>query len=148
MSEPALLCDTSALLDYLAVGALDHRAFRSAIDGARARFVPGLVLAELDHFLRRHREVMHAFLGELDRRTFILAPLDDDLLRRAGAVDRRYASMGLGLVDASIVALAERLGVTRLATRDVRHFGAVKLHDGRPFDLVVRPGQEAPPRGR
>jgi len=28
--------------------------------------------------------------------------------------------MDLGLVDASVVALAEELGVTRLATRDVR----------------------------
>jgi hypothetical protein len=31
------------------------------------------------------------------------------------------------------------LGIRRLATRDVRHFAAVRLHDGRAFDLVVRP---------
>jgi hypothetical protein len=47
--------------------------------------------------------------------------------------------LGLGLVDGSVFALAEALGIRRLATRDVRHFVAVRLHDGSPFDLVVHP---------
>ena len=45
--------------------------------------------------------------------------------------DRRYADLHLGLVDASVVALAESLGIRRLATPDVRHFAAVRLRDGR-----------------
>jgi hypothetical protein len=61
-------------------------------------------------------------------------------------VDRALADLKLGLVDASIVALAEELGVRRLATRDVRDFGAVRLRDGRPFELVVLPRR--PDRGR
>lgn len=54
-------------------------------------------------------------------------------------VDRSFADLELGLVDCSVVALAETLGVRRLATRDVRHFAAVRLRDGRAFDLVVHP---------
>ena len=49
----------------------------------------------------------------------------------------RFADLGLGLVAGSVVALAESLGVRRLATRDVRHFAAVRLRDGRAFELVV-----------
>jgi len=139
VTVPALICDTSALLEYLWAGAPDHRTYREAIEPACARYVPALVLAELDHFLRRRRDLMAALLADLDLRAFTLAPLDDDLLRRAGAIDRRFAALRLGLVDASIVALAERLGITRIATRDVRHFDAVALRDGRRFDLVVRP---------
>ena len=45
-SNAALICDTGALLDYLVEDAPDHRLFRSAIDRARARYVPALVLAE------------------------------------------------------------------------------------------------------
>ncbi|HYV43656.1 MAG TPA: PIN domain-containing protein [Myxococcaceae bacterium] len=52
MSSAALLCDTSALLDDLVLGAPDHAAFREAIDRARTRYVPGLVLSEVDSFLR------------------------------------------------------------------------------------------------
>jgi hypothetical protein len=50
-----------------------------------------------------------------------------------------YADLDLGLVDASVIALAEEIGVYRLATRDVRHFSAVRLRCGRPFELVVHP---------
>jgi predicted nucleic acid-binding protein len=60
-------------------------------------------------------------------------------LLRAMEVDRRFADLHLGLVDASVVALAESLGIRRLATRDVRHFAAVRLRDGRALDLVVHP---------
>jgi predicted nucleic acid-binding protein len=45
-------------------------------------------------------------------------------------VDRRFADSRLGLVDRSVVALAESLGIRRLATRDVRHFAVVRLRDG------------------
>ena len=45
------------------------------------------------------------------------------------------------LVDASVVALAEELGIRRIVTRDVRHFSAVRLRDGCAFDLVVRPSR-------
>lgn len=137
----ALICDTSALLEYLWAGAPDHPAYREALDAARARFVPALVLAEVDHFLRRRRDLMAALLADLERGAFTLAPIDLDLLRRARAIDGRYATLGLGLVDASIVALAERLGITRIATRDVRHFDAVTLGSGRRFELVVRPSR-------
>jgi hypothetical protein len=139
MTTAALICDTGALLDYLVESAPDHGAFRHEIDRARARYVPGLVLAELDYFLRAHREAMMSLMDDMSRGAFTYVPPTLPLLRRAMEIDRRYASLGLGLVDASVVALAERVGVTRIATRDVRHFSAVRLRDGRPFDLVVHP---------
>lgn len=139
MSTPALICDTGAILDYLAAGAPDHEAFRVAIDSARARFVPGLVLAEVDWFLRRERDAMAAFMRDLARGAFTYAPPSGGTLARAMEIDRHHPRLGLGLVDGSVVALAEETGVTRIATRDVRHFDAVTLRGGRRFDLVVRP---------
>jgi len=58
LTSAAIICDTGALLDYLVATAPDHRSFREAIDSARARYVPGLVLAEVDYFLRAEREAM------------------------------------------------------------------------------------------
>ena len=63
MRQTAIICDTGALLDYLVAAAPDHRAFRAAIDGARARYIPGLVLAEVDYFLRGERRAMRSLLG-------------------------------------------------------------------------------------
>jgi len=57
-SAAALTCDTGALIDYLVESAPDHERFRDVIDGARTRYVPGLVLAELDYFLRDERLVI------------------------------------------------------------------------------------------
>jgi hypothetical protein len=145
MSAAALLCDTGALIDYLCQASPDHDAFRRAIDAARTRYVPGLVLAEVDYFLRRERSAMAALMRDLVRGAFTYAAPTLRVLRRAFEIDRRYRDLGLGLVDASIVALAEELSVPRLATRDVRHFAAVRLRDGRAFDLVVVPSR--PDRG-
>jgi predicted nucleic acid-binding protein len=139
MTAPAVLCDTSALLDYLSQAAPDHTAFRQAIDEAAARYVPGLVLAELDYFLRRKRKIMAAFVEDLARGAFTYVPPSARHISRAMDIDRHYADLDLGLVDASIVAVAEEVGVARLATRDVRHFTAVRLRGGHAFELVVHP---------
>jgi hypothetical protein len=138
-SAAALICDTGALIDYLVESAPDHDRFRDAIHRARARYVPGLVLAEVDYFLRNERRAMQVFMQDLARGAFTYAPPTLGQLARAMDIDRRFANLGLGLVDASVVALAESLGLHRLATRDVRHFAAVRLRDGRPFELVVHP---------
>ena len=78
-------------------------------------------------------------MQDLARGAFTYVPPSLDQLSRAMEIDRRYADLGLGLVDGSVVALAEALGMRRLATRDVRHFAAIRLRDGRSFDLVVHP---------
>jgi hypothetical protein len=54
-------------------------------------------------------------------------------------IDRKYGDLCLGLVDSSVIALAEQLGVRRLATRDLRHFSVVRFPDGSAFELVVNP---------
>ena len=145
----ALICDTGALLSYLDARSPDHAAYRAAIDAARARYVPGLVLAELDYFLRDERSAMKAFVDDLTRRAFLYAPPTDAQLVRAMHIDRAYPGIELGLVDATVVALAEELNVVRLATRDIRDFSVVRLSDGRAFDLVVVPETHArsSPRG-
>lgn len=135
----AIICDTGALLDYLVADAPDHRLFRKAIDSAGTRYVPALVSAEVDYFLRGERPAMRRFANDLRRGAFTYAPLPIDHIQRAMEIDERYTDLGLGLVDASVVALAEDLSLARIATRDIRHFSAVRLRDGRPFELVVRP---------
>lgn len=58
----------------------------------------------------------------------------------------RYGSFPLGAADASVVAVAERLGVTKIATLDHRHFRQVKPKHCTAFELV--PGEESLTRHR
>jgi predicted nucleic acid-binding protein len=55
---------------------------------------------------------------------------------RAVELIRRYSDMRLGLVDASVVAIAERLGVTTIATLDRRDFAVVRPAHCDGFELV------------
>jgi predicted nucleic acid-binding protein len=138
-SAAALICDTGALLDYLVENAPDHQLFRNVIDKARTRYIPALVLAEVDYFLRNERQAMQTFMHDIAHGAFTYVPPSLDQLSRAMEIDRRYADLRLGLVDGSVVALAEALGIRRLATRDLRHFAAVRLRDGGLLDLVALP---------
>ena len=138
-SAAAPICDTWALIDYLVESAPDDGLFRKAIDQACTRYVPGLVLAEVDYFLRDERQAMQVFMQDLAHGAFTYAPPTIGQVSRAMEVDRRFANLRLGLVDSSVVALSESLRIRRLATRDVRHCAAVRLRDGRPFELVEQP---------
>lgn len=58
-----------------------------------------------------------------------------DVARCAELVER-YADLPLGFVDASVVAISERLDITTIATIDHRHFRVVRPRTGRTFELV------------
>ena len=47
----------------------------------------------------------------------------------------QYHDLPLGSVDASVVAAAERLGVTEIATVDRRHFTVVRPRHASAFDI-------------
>jgi uncharacterized protein len=48
----------------------------------------------------------------------------------------QYADSALGLVDASIIALAERPRITRVLTLDRRHFRFVRPRHCTAFEIV------------
>ncbi|MBI4729127.1 MAG: hypothetical protein HY775_06440 [Acidobacteria bacterium] len=53
-------------------------------------------------------------------------PLPSDVVR-ALELDARFNTLGLGLVDGTILAVAERRRIYRVLTTDRRDFGAVRL---------------------
>lgn len=55
---------------------------------------------------------------------------------RIGELVSTYADLRLGGTDASLVALAERLGITTLATLNRRHFSVVRPQHVAAFQLL------------
>ena len=49
---------------------------------------------------------------------------------------RRFSSFPLGATDASVIAIAERLGIQEIATFDRRHFSAITPKDDGHFTLL------------
>jgi predicted nucleic acid-binding protein len=76
------------------------------------------------------------FLRSFERGELMLAELIMTDLRRMADLADRYADLGLGGTDASIVAVAERLGITDIATFDRRHFTVVRPGHVEAFALL------------
>lgn len=49
---------------------------------------------------------------------------------------RQYADSDIGFVDASLVAVAERLGIRRVLTLDRRHFGLIRPRHCPALEIV------------
>ena len=101
--------------------------------------VPMLCLAEVAYFIGKRLDAATEirFLGDVTAGAFQVEPVHPaDWLRIADLV-ARYRDFPLGTVDASAVACAERLGITRVATTDVKHFSAVRPQHAEAFDLVL-----------
>jgi predicted nucleic acid-binding protein len=128
----ALICDTGPLLAALDRDDPDHNACASLLaESEEDLLVPGLVLAELNYWCRKIglTDAWLTFLEDVESGAWRLAwPFGSDV-RRARELEQQYATLDLGIVDASIIALAERLNEPKLATLDYRHFTAVRpLH--------------------
>jgi predicted nucleic acid-binding protein len=124
-----VLADTGALYALLDNEDEWHGRMRDWLAGAtEALVVPMSVVQETAFVIgSRHGPGREAsFLRTAASGAFVLEPLlEEDLARAAELVDA-YADFPLGFVDASIVAMAERLDITTLLTTDRRHFGVVR----------------------
>jgi predicted nucleic acid-binding protein len=138
-----VVADTGGLLKALARTSDDQPSFpeyQEIVVGASVVIVPALVLAEVDYFLRQNRAAMRKLIAEIfdpmTRYEYEL-PLPSDLVR-ALQFDAKFKQLDLGLVDATVAALAERRGVYRVLTTDRRDFGAIRVgpYYSRPLELV------------
>lgn len=135
----ALVLDTSVLLAALDAADPDHRPCADLVAGASEDLiVPSLVLGELDYWCheRLSPEVWLAFLEDLLAGAYtVMDPTHEDL-RRCHGLQSTYADQRLGVVDASVMALAERLEEPKVATLDHRHFATVRPRHAEALELL------------
>lgn len=102
--------------------------------------IPAPVLTEVCWLLDRNRgsKAEAIFLRALadPRGPLTLSPTTDEELLRIADLVEQYADLPLGAVDASVVALAERLGIREVATIDHRHFNIVRPAHTQAFTLL------------
>lgn len=129
---PPIIADTGGLLRALARTPAGQPAFpeyERILTSAAAVIVPGLVLAEVDYFLRTERKAMRRLIAEIfdpaTRYEYEL-PLAADIAR-ALELDAKFEDLGLGLVDGTVAAVAERRRVYRVLTSDRRDFSVVRV---------------------
>lgn len=124
-----LVIDAGPLVAAAATRDRNHQRCVTLLSQApRPLLVPSLVVTEVAYFLgdRIGPHAEEAFARSLREGELLIEPVEPPDLVRIDELIGAYAELPLGIVDASVVASCERLGVTTLATLDRRHFSVVR----------------------
>ena len=132
-----LLLDTGVLYALADRDDAWHVRARDLVKTTRETLLaPVTVLPEVCYLLRERlgSSAEMAFVRSVAQGELAVESLTDPDLVRAAALMREYDE--IGFVDASIVAMAERLALRTLATTDRRHFAAIRPRHIPAFVLV------------
>ena len=134
-----ILLDTSGLLAAIDGSQREHASCAGVLTEARGpMLLSPFVLAELDYLLgsRVGPYAQKALLDDVARGAYQLEPFGARDVALAGRVIQRYASLRIGLADASLVVLADRHRARDLLTLDRRHFRVVRRLNGKAFRVL------------
>ena len=125
----ALIVDTGPLFAAMDRSDPDHRACRELLETTTEPLVVTVpVLVELEWLAtsRLGATAFDAVLASVEDGALRIEDLDAEDWARVRALCSTYADLPLGLVDASVIAMAERLNEWVVATLDRRHFSVVR----------------------
>ena len=125
-----IVADTGAIIALIDADDRHHRELRRVFEkDPDAWVLPWAILPEVDYIVGAHvgGRAQDAFLADLSEGVFRIEWGVEEDLERAQALNRKHRALRLGLVDAVVIAVAERLGAESIATLDLRHFGAVAI---------------------
>ncbi len=133
-----MIIDTGILIAAVDSDEPAHEAAVEILGVREPRVVPESVVVEADWLIAKRFgvDVEMAFLRGLDEGSLVVEPIGQDDRVRAAEIIARYRDLDLGYVDATIVALAERLGERRIATLDRRHFRVIQPRHVKTFELL------------
>lgn len=134
-----VLVDTSFLFALANSNDLSHAACTNVARTLQARqIIPLTVLPEIAYLLddRLGHHVMRQFVWQITQPSWTLEPPNSDDLIRAGELLDQYKDARLDFVDATLIAIAERLNIQHLLTLDQRHFRAIRPQHCDSFALL------------
>jgi predicted nucleic acid-binding protein len=125
----ALILDTGPLFAAMDRSDVDHDLCAELVEDANELIViPAPVIVEVDWLAGRRLKVdaFLSLLADIDEERISVEELHAGDYTRARELVDRYRDLPLGFVDAAIISVVERLGETKLATLDHRHFAVVR----------------------
>lgn len=142
ISIAPILVDTGiiyALADRSDAWHLRARTFVESYKGTL--IIPATVIPEACYLLQTHLspDAETAFIRSIVNRALRLEQVDEEDLNRSIEVMNAYSDLMIGLVDSSIVAVAERLKISSIMTTDRRHFSVIKPKHCSAFRLLPEP---------
>lgn len=125
-----ILLDTGVLFAAADRRDADHEPCAGLLDTRPSSelVLPALVAAETSWLIgdRLGAATEAAFVASVAAGDFTVEDLTATDWRRAAELLERYTDLGLGLIDAAVITVAERLGATEIATLNERDFRVVR----------------------
>lgn len=134
-----IVVDTGPLYAAADTSDAHHAECAELLDGQpRPLVVPVSVVIEASYLIERRLGPLaeERFLSEITSDDYQVEQLTNDDIRRMAELVHKYADLPLGAVDASVVAISERLGTHEVATLDHRHFRVVRPRHVEAFTLL------------
>jgi uncharacterized protein len=125
-----IVADTGAILALLDRGDRHHAAVRELYEQRPDDWLlPWAILPEVDYLVGSElgARAQETFLADVAEGSFAVEYGKHEDIVRAHAIGKKYRTLGLGLVDAVVMAIAERIRAEAIATLDLRHFSSVRL---------------------
>lgn len=116
-----------------------HESVKNVTQTIRGNIIlPVPAITETAYFLAKNKGVedVAKFLDSLSVTKFLLETPTAEDYRRAAEILRKYNDANIDFVDDCIVAIAERLNITKILTVDQRHFGAFKPAHCEAFEIL------------
>jgi uncharacterized protein len=134
----AALFDTGFLLAVLDADDNLHAACAAALESETNPILPDVVLPELAYLILRELgyATLTSFLRAIAAGELTQAQSTPQDLSRAADLLEKYADNRVDFVDCVIVAMAERLNLTRVLTVDRRHFTIFRPNHCEFFEIV------------
>ncbi|MCB0045580.1 MAG: PIN domain-containing protein [Caldilineaceae bacterium] len=133
------IVDTSFLVSLMNSGERHHAQCRKVAEEFSGRLLlPVTVLPEVAYLLdvRFGHAVMQAFVDAIGDHAWEIVQLEESDLARCADILAQYADNDLDFVDATIIAMAERLNVATVLTLDRRHFQVIRPLHTHHFTLL------------
>ena len=133
-----LIVDTSVLVAAANKREASHDACAKLLEAEEVLIVPAPVVTETCMMLERRLGAPYEarFLAAVASGGLDVEALGTADCQRAADLVATYDELGLGFVDAAVVAVAERLGTTRIATLNHRDFRVVRPAHAASLTLV------------
>lgn len=135
----ALLVDTGILYAMADIDDDWHKPIKVFLKTNKdILIVPITVLPEICYLLNTHlgRDAERKLISSIIQGEFKIEGLTNEDFRRSFQLLETYSDANIGLVDASMVAIAERLKIHRILTTDRKHFCIIRPRHWKTFDLL------------
>ena len=132
-----MIVDTGILIAAASRDDAHHEAAKAILSQRGTKVIPESVVGETSYMIARRGSAAEiVFQRGLLTRTFAIEQITRADRERIIVLLEKYSDADLGYVDASVAAVAERLGEAVIATLDKRDFSLIRPSHVPAFTLI------------